>query len=121
MIRTIIAQYEGLGYAIEPIVSGMTLTVPAATATVAGTVMDLAEATFDLSGANGGEGDYTVYITPAGYCLEILRPDGTVENPRSVFPEANAAYWVCSFHLTGTETALDDVVITVLHAEEVVA
>ncbi len=121
MIRTISVQYEGLGYAIDPIVSGLTLTVPAATAAVAGTVVDLAEATFDLSGANGGEGDYAVYITPAGYCLEILRPDGTVENPRIVFPETNSAYWVCSFRLAGTEITLDDVLITVLHAEEVVA
>lgn len=121
MIRTITAQYEGLAYIINPIVNGLTLTVPATTAIVAGAAIELAEATFDLSGEIGGEGDYTVYITPDGYCLEISRPDGTVENPRSIFPETNAAYWVCSFHLTGTETALDDVLITVLHAEEVVA
>ncbi|GAB6170797.1 hypothetical protein JCM15765_02750 [Paradesulfitobacterium aromaticivorans] len=119
MFSTMTFAYENLSYSIAPAVAGMILTIPAATALVNGQTVNLTETAFDLSGIVGGAGQFTVYITPNGYRLEVLRPDATIENPRTVFPDTNSAYWVCYFELDGTETDLANVYILVLQAEGV--
>jgi len=118
LIKNYTFKYQNLAYAIDPAVNGLVLTMPAAAANINGQHVNLQETPIDIS-ANVAEGDYTVYITPDGYALEVSRPDGTIENARTVFPDTGSAYWVCSFHLEGTETDLNNVDIAVLHAEEV--
>jgi hypothetical protein len=113
-IHVIQHEYPDLGYDVVPTVNGLDLALPSIAPNICGQSPAIPAATFTINPASGG--NYTVYISPAGYCLTITRPDGSVENPPQVFDHTGSAYWCCAFQLSGDETDLASVDIYVLKA-----
>ncbi len=113
-IHVVQHEYPDLACDVVPTVDGIDIILPPISPNVCGVSPDILGATFTIDPSGGG--NYTVYISPEGYCLTVTRPDGSVENPPQPFAHTGSAYWVCTFQLSGDETDLEMVDIYVLKA-----